>query len=302
MKTLPSQCGFVTILGCPNAGKSTFLNQVTGVKVSIVSAKVQTTRRRVLGIVLRERTQIIFVDTPGIFQPKKPLEKAMVKAAWSSVGGQDQVLVMIDASLSSLESSQQILEGLKKEGISSFILVLNKIDRVPVSERLQRVASLTEGIPVEAVFIISALTGDGVDDLVRYLSEKMPQGPWLYEEDYLTDIPERELAAEVTREHLFHRLHDEIPYGLTVETEKWEHFKNGSIKINQVIIVNKESHRGIILGKGGRFIKGVGSASRRELEKHFECPVHLILHVKYDPDWLTKKSHYDAMGLGDSFK
>lgn len=300
-ETTQPRCGFVAIVGCPNAGKSTLLNSLTGAKVSIVSSKVQTTRRRILGIALQDQTQIIFMDTPGIFEPKKPLEKAMVKVAWSTLSEADQTVIIVDISLSDLETSRDLVHQVQKAGTSSFILVLNKIDQVPMDQRLGKIAQMTEGIEAEMVFIISALSGNGVPDLMTYLAEKMPLGPWHYAEDQLTDLPERELAAEVTRENLFHRLYDEIPYGLTVETEKWEHFKDGSIKINQVVIVNRDSHKGIVLGKGGRQIKAVGAASRQELETFFGCKVHLILHVRVDTDWMKKRDHFQAMGLGAAF-
>ncbi len=290
------RCGVVALLGAPNVGKSTLLNALVGAKISIVTHKVQTTRARIRGIAIEGRSQIIFVDTPGIFRPKRRLERAMVSAAWSGARDADEVVLIYDATRRREEDSALIIEGLKEAGQRA-ILVLNKIDRVERRKLLELAARLdAEGI-FSRVFMISALTGDGVGDLLRYLAEKMPAGAWLYPEDQLSDMPQRLLAAEVTREKLFLNLHQELPYGLTVETEAWEEFKDGSVRIEQVIYVSREQHKGMCLGKGGRTIKAVRTAAQADLTAQLQRPVHLFLIVKVRENWLNDPERYRIWGL-----
>ncbi|MGB6086163.1 GTPase Era, partial [Parvibaculum sp.] len=252
-----TRCGFVAIIGAPNAGKSTLLNQLVGSKVAIVTHKVQTTRARIRGIAMEGNTQIVFVDTPGIFKPKRRLDKAMVEAAWGGAGDADVVLLLVDAEYERAEDLERIIEGLKTQNRKA-VLVLNKVDTANREKLLKLAARLNETNLFERTFMISALTGSGVDDLRRFLAGEMPFGPWHYPEDQAADVPLRSLAAEVTREKLFLRLHDELPYSLTVETEEWENRKDGSIRIAQVIFLERESQKKIALGKGGQTIKKVG--------------------------------------------
>ena len=297
-------CGFIAVLGAPNAGKSTLVNRVVGQKVSIVSPKVQTTRAKVLGIVMQGATQMIFVDTPGIFAPKRRLDRAMVAAAWTGAGDADQVLLMVDASRKNVDDdTRRIVEGLKSNKRKA-VLVLNKIDQVKERERLlAKTAELNElGRDGDATiftdtFMISAETGDGVEDLVAELAHRMPKGPHHYPEDHITDAPQRFLAAEVTREHLFRQLHDEVPYALTVETEGWEEFKDGSVKITQVIFVAKEGQKAIVIGKGGAKIKAIREAAQREMEQALERKVHLFIFIKVRGSWAEDPERYREMGL-----
>jgi GTP-binding protein Era len=297
-------CGFIAVLGAPNAGKSTLVNRVVGQKVSIVSPKVQTTRAKVLGIVMQGATQMIFVDTPGIFAPKRRLDRAMVAAAWTGAGDADQVLLMVDASRKNVDDdTRRIVEGLKSNKRKA-VLVLNKIDQVKERERLlAKTAELNElGRDGDATiftdtFMISAETGDGVEDLVAELARRMPKGPHHYPEDHITDAPQRFLAAEVTREHLFRQLHDEVPYALTVETEGWEEFKDGSVKITQIIFVAKEGQKAIVIGKGGAKIKAIREAAQREMEQALERKVHLFLFIKVRGSWAEDPERYREMGL-----
>jgi GTP-binding protein Era len=301
---MTDRCGFIAVLGAPNAGKSTLVNRVVGQKVSIVSPKVQTTRARVLGIVMREATQMIFVDTPGIFAPKRRLDRAMVAAAWSGAGDADQVILMVDASRKGIDDDTRgIIAGLKKHGRQA-ILVLNKVDLVKERERLlAKTVELNElGAGADKplfsdTFMISAETGDGVDDLVAELARRMPEGPHHYPEDHITDAPQRFLAAEVTREHLFRQLHEEVPYQLTVETEGWEEFKDGSVKITQVVFIAKDGQKAIVIGKGGQKIKQIRESSQRELQQMLERPVHLFLFVKVRTSWAEDPERYREMGL-----
>ncbi|HYE01068.1 MAG TPA: GTPase Era [Alphaproteobacteria bacterium] len=291
------RCGFVALVGAPNAGKSTLLNQLVGSKVSIVSPKVQTTRNRVLGIAMAGPAQVIFVDTPGIFAPKKRLERAMVAAAWQGAADADAVVVLIDASARQLGAdTEAIIERMKADGRKA-ILALNKIDEVPRERLLPLAASLAETGVFTDTFMISALTGDGVPDLLDFLAKRVPQGPWHYPEDQAADMPMRLLAAEITREKLFLRLHQELPYALTVETESWEEFENGSVKIGQTIFVERESQRSIVLGKGGAMIRGIGTAARLELEEMMERRVHLSLYVKVREGWKDDPERYRDLGL-----
>ena len=301
---MTDRCGFIAVLGAPNAGKSTLVNRVVGQKVSIVSPKVQTTRARVLGIVMQDATQMIFVDTPGIFAPKRRLDRAMVAAAWSGAGDADEVVLMVDASRKGIDDdTRRIVEGLKNHGRQA-ILALNKVDLVKERERLlAKTAELNElGAGSEKplftdTFMISAESGDGVDDLVKALGRRMPAGPHHYPEDHITDAPQRFLAAEVTREHLFRQLHEEVPYSLTVETEGWEEFQDGSVKITQVIFIAKENQKPIVIGKGGQRIKQIRESSQRELQQMLERSVHLFLFVKVRSGWAEDPERYREMGL-----
>ena len=291
-----TRCGFVAIIGAPNAGKSTLLNQLAGSKVAIVTHKVQTTRSRIRGIAMEGNTQIVFVDTPGIFKPKRRLDKAMVEAAWGGAGDADAIVLMVDAEYERAEDLDRIIEGLKSQGRKA-ILVLNKIDAAKREKLLTLAERLNETGLFTDTFMISAMTGSGVADLRRHLAGLMPPGPWHYPEDQAADVPLRSLAAEVTREKLFLRLHDELPYSLTVETEEWEQRKDGSIRIAQVIFVERESQKKIALGKGGQTIKKVGQMAREELEEMLETRVHLFLFVKVRENWSDDRERYREMGL-----
>ena len=292
-----TRCGFVALVGAPNAGKSTLLNLMVGGKVSIVTPKVQTTRSRITGICMAgDQTQIIFLDTPGIFKPKRRLERAMVSAAWSGAHDADLVVVLVDVKRGFDGDTRRIIEGLTQRKRHA-VLALNKIDGARRDDLLPLAARLNESGLFSDSFMISALTGDGVDDLRDFLASRMPAGPWLYPEDQMADIPLRLLAAETTREKLFLRLHQELPYALGVETEAWEERKDGSIRIDQVIYVLRNSHKPIILGKGGRQIKAVGQAARLDLEAFLGQRVHLFIHVKVAPKWTDDPARYRDMGL-----
>jgi GTP-binding protein Era len=291
-----SQCGYVAILGAPNAGKSTLMNRLVGQKLSIVSPKVQTTRTKVLGIQVTGGAQIIYVDTPGIFQPKRRLDRAMVAAAWTGAGDADEIVLLIDAESGLNKEVREIVAELKKRNSKSAV-ALNKIDAVKRDSLLALAAALdAEGI-FERIFMISALTGDGVNDLEAWLISRLPEGPFLYPEDQLSDMPQRLLAAEITREQLYLQLHDELPYAATVETESWEEFKDGSAKLGQVIYVQRDSQKAIVLGKGGRQIKQLGARARTELERNFDRRIHLFLFVKVRENWLEDRERFQAMGL-----
>ena len=295
--TEPTRCGYVAILGAPNAGKSTLLNRLVGTKVSIVSPKVQTTRSRVLGIALDGPAQIIFVDTPGIFAPKRRLERAMVHAAWSGAADADLVVLVIDTTRKTVgEDARGIIAGLKQAGRKA-ILALNKIDLVKREKLLALAAELDSTGIFTDIFMISAETGDGVDDLMAAFRGRLPLGPWLFPEDQVSDMPMRLIAAEVTREHLFRQLHDELPYAIAVESESWEEFKNGSAKITQVVYVQRDSQKAIVLGQGGRRIKAVREAAQAELEAMLERKVHLFMHVKVRENWPEDRERYRDIGL-----
>ncbi len=291
------RCGFVALVGAPNAGKSTLLNSLVGTKVSIVTHKIQTTRSRIRAITAEGASQIIFVDTPGIFTPKRRLERAMVAAAWSGAKDADEVVLLYDAARRGIDSDTTlIVDGLKARGRQA-ILALNKIDLVQRPALLELAARFeAEGV-FSQVFMVSAETGDGVADLRRHLAGALPEGPWLYPADQLSDLPERLLAAEITREKLFLNLHQELPYALTVETEDWKDFKDGSARIEQVITVGRDSHKGICLGKGGRTIKLVREAAQRDMEEFLGRKVHLFLFVKVRENWLEDPARYRAMNL-----
>ena len=295
----PQRCGYVAVLGAPNAGKSTLVNQMVGTKVSIVSAKVQTTRNRILGILIRGESQIILMDTPGLFAPKTRLDRAMVAAAWSGADEADIVLYLFDSRKKSL--SDDDLKTIEKlNGISDrarICLALNKVDAVE-PERLLELATKLNGLcKFSDTFMISALNGDGVEDLLTRFGAELPQSPWLFEEDQITDMPWRMLAAEITREQIFHQLHQELPYAITVETEKWEQFDNGDVKIDQIIHLEREAHKGIVLGKGGSKLKQIGYEARKELEKSLDRKVHLKLFVRISDRWRDDPEYFQAWGL-----
>jgi GTP-binding protein Era len=290
------RCGFVAILGAPNAGKSTLTNALVGAKVSIVTPKVQTTRTRIIGIAIRGETQLVLVDTPGIFAPRRRLDRAMVAAAWQGARDADVVCLLVDAARGYDDDSRRIVEGLEAAGRKT-VLVLNKVDAVQKPKLLELATRLNaEGIFTDT-FMISALNGDGVEDLRAFLAARMPPGPWLYPEDQLSDLPMRLLAAELVREQVFLQLHQELPYASAVEVESWEEFEDGSAKVGAVIYIQRESQRPIMLGKGGARIKAIGSAARRELEALLGRRVHLILHVKVQEDWQDRPAHYRMLGL-----
>jgi GTP-binding protein Era len=292
-------CGFVAVLGEPNAGKSTLINQLVGQKVSIVSPKVQTTRQRVLGIAMDHGAQIVLIDTPGIFLPKKRLDRAMVSVAWDAGKDADIVMVLADASEKDQRRSHHILKQLNGR-ISKdqrLILVLNKVDIVEKPHLLQLATDFGQYDRIEKIFMLSALTGDGVEDLLTFLSKGMPTGPWLFPDDQISDLPQRLWASEITREQLYHKLHQELPYETYVETEAWEEFDNGSVKINQVIYVNRDGQKSIILGKKGSMIKAISKAARTELAMLLDRPVHLFLHVKVAENWAERTGAYKYMGL-----
>jgi GTP-binding protein Era len=291
-----TRCGFVAVLGAPNVGKSTLINQIVGAKVSIVSPKVQTTRTRVLGIHIEGASQIVFIDTPGIFQPRRRLDRAMVAAAWGGAEDADSVLLLVDAAKGLDANTRAIVERLKKAGRPA-VLVLNKVDLARKPALLALASDLNAGGTFTDTFMVSALTGDGVGDLVSHLAERMREGPWHFPEDQISDMPQRLLAAEITREQLYRQLHEELPYAATVETESWDERRDGSVRIDQVVFVERESQRAIVLGKGGRRIRTLGEAARIELEAIFDRRVHLFLFVKVRESWGDDPERYRDWGL-----
>jgi len=298
-----TRCGFTAIIGAPNAGKSTLVNALVGSKVAIVSPKVQTTRTNVRGVAMRGETQIVFVDTPGIFKPRRRLDRAMVAAAWSGAGDADAIVHLVDAAEVSehpnghaAADTASIIENLQKTERKA-VLALNKIDAMKREDLLPLVQKMDATGVYERVFMISALKGDGLDDLGAWCEAKMPEGPYLYPPDQAADMPSRLLAAEITREKIYLRLHEELPYATAVETEKWEERNDGSVKIDQIIYVQRDGQKGIVLGKNGNTIKDIGAASRKDLEQIFERRVHLFLFVKVREDWADKREHYREMGL-----
>ncbi|WP_032113223.1 GTPase Era [Candidatus Paracaedibacter symbiosus] len=289
-----TRCGFVAVLGQPNAGKSTLINNLVGHKVSIVSHKVQTTRQRILGITIKDQTQIILVDTPGIFEAKKRLEKAMVSAAWTAGKEADLIVVLHDASHKYTAGTEKILKEL---GDKRAILVLNKVDQIAKEGLLELIAYFKDYPNVDDILMTSALTGDGVSELVDYVATKLPISPWLFDAEQITDMPQRMWAAEITREKLYQQLHQELPYETYVETEAWERQKNGDIRISQVIYVSRDGQKSIILGKGGQQIKKIGNAARQEIGYYLGKNVHLFLFVKVAENWSDKPGAYRLMGL-----
>jgi GTP-binding protein Era len=314
-----TSCGFVALIGAPNAGKSTLINALVGSKVSVVSRKAQTTRSTVRGIVIEGAAQIVFVDTPGLFAPKRRLDRAMAASAWGAAADADVLALLIDAkqeihgaamsgrdarkssdapapSTSTSEQTEKILQTLN-ESRTRKVLVLNKIDLVDRTALLALAEKLNAAMKFEETFMISAETGDGLEQLRERLGRMMAPGPWLYPEDQITDAPIRALAAEITREKLFERLHDELPYQATVETDSWKELPDGSVRIEQTIFVTRDSHKKIVLGEGGRTIKSIGTAARKEIAEANDGPVHLFLFVKVRANWLDDPERYRAMGL-----
>jgi len=296
MTEIRQKCGFVALLGAPNAGKSTLLNTIVGSKVSIVTPKVQTTRTRILGVSLAGAAQLVFIDTPGIFKPKRRLDRAMVAAAWGGASDSDVILLLIDAKTGIDRDTRRIMDGLK-ESKRKAICVLNKIDTVKRPSLL----ALTDQLVAEDVFtdffMISALNGDGVEDLKLELADRLPDGPWHFPEDQLSDMNDRLFAAEITREKLYLNLHQELPYALTVETETWEPFDNGAVKVEQVIFVERDSQKGIVLGKGGERIKRIRTLAQEELKDILGRDVHLFLFVKVRENWGDDPERYRDWGL-----
>jgi GTP-binding protein Era len=294
--TRPTRCGFVALIGAPNAGKSTLMNALVGAKISIVSRKVQTTRTQIRGIAMEGDAQIIFVDTPGIFRPKRRLETAMVTSAWGGAADADIVAVLIDVTRHDDEAQEEVLSRLD-DVRQPKLLILNKVDLIEREKLLAIAETLNRRIGFVATFMVSALTGSGVKAILADLAQRLPPGPWLYPEDEISDAPLRFLAAEITREKIFERLHDELPYRSTVETESWKTLKGGDVRVEQVIYVERESQRKIMLGEKGRTIKAIGSAARTEIAEAAETKVHLFLFVKVRENWTDDPERYREMGL-----
>ena len=294
-----TRCGIVALIGEPNAGKSTLLNRMVGAKVSIVTHKVQTTRTRIRGIAIEGPTQLVFVDTPGLFRPRRRLDRAMVRAAWGGAADADVVVLLVEAHRGITEGVRSILDSLADQLPKGrkVALAINKIDRVQAEALLGLSAELNSLRDFAATFMISAERGHGVEHLKHWLAEQCPAGPWLYPEDQIADLPLRLLAAETTREKLTLRLHQELPYELTVETEKWEERKDGSVRIDQIVYVARDGHKGITLGPKGTTIKAVGQAARAEIAEFLGRPVHLFLTVKVRPGWLEERERYGEIGL-----
>ncbi|WP_039018813.1 GTPase Era [Halocynthiibacter namhaensis] len=294
-----TRAGFVALIGEPNAGKSTLTNRMVGAKVSIVTHKVQTTRARIRGVAMQGNAQLVFVDTPGLFRPRRRLDRAMVAAAWGGAADADVVVLMIEAHRGITEGARAILDALEERTNSKQIvaLAINKIDRVKSEVLLKLTQDLNEAYDFKETFMISAERGHGVDAMREWLATQVPEGPWLYPEDQIADLPMRMIAAEMTREKLTLRLHQELPYQMTVETEHWEERKDGSCKIDQKIFVMRDGHKGIVLGNKGETIKAVSTAAREELEEFLGRRVHLFLQVKVRPNWLEEKERYNEMGL-----
>ncbi len=295
-KNEQTRCGFVALIGAPNAGKSTLTNQLVGAKVSIVTHKVQTTRARLRGIVIQGQSQIVIVDTPGIFTPKKRLDKAMVDAAWAGAQDSEIVVLIVDATQSAELLEATFVKDLKKLN-RHLVIVLNKIDLVKKEALLELTRVLEEKLPFDQLFMISALKGDGVADLLNYLQHRVPLGPWLYPEDQITDAPWRTTAAEITREKLFLQLHEELPYASTVETTDWKTLKDKSVRIEQTIYVERQSQKKIAIGKNGQTLKKISMAARREISDLLQSPVHLFIFVKVRDNWHNDPQRYQEMGL-----
>jgi GTPase len=291
-----TRAGFAALIGAPNAGKSTLLNALVGAKISIVSRKVQTTRTQVRGIAIRGESQIVFVDTPGIFQPKRRLDRAMVDSAWGGAADADLVALLVDVRKWDAPETDAILDRLRNAKQPK-ALILNKVDTIEKPRLVEITASLNAKLAFDATFMIAALTGYGCSELMDWLAARMPEGPWLYPEDQISDAPLRFLAAEITREKLFERLHDELPYKSTVETEAWETLKDGSVKITQTIYVERDGQKKIVLGEKGSTIKSIGTAARKDIAEAAETKVHLFLFVKVREDWESDPERYREMGL-----
>jgi GTP-binding protein Era len=291
-----SKAGFVAVIGAPNAGKSTLVNALVGQKVAIVSPKAQTTRARLMGIAIEGEAQILLVDTPGIFEPRRRLDRAMVAAAWTGAQDADLILLVIDAAAKVNSEVERIISSLAQREQPLF-LVLNKIDLVNKGELLAMSADLTARLNPDKVFMISAAQGDGVTDLKRALAEAMPEGPWLYPEDEVSDATDRMIAAELTREQVVNQLYQELPYATAVETETWQDRPDGSTEIRQQILVERDSQKAIVIGKGGSRLKEIGAAARAEIAQHLGRPVHLFLHVKVNPRWDEDRGLYREIGL-----
>ena len=289
-------CGFVAVIGAPNAGKSTLVNALVGAKVSIVTHKAQTTRARLRGIAIAGKSQIVLVDTPGIFSPKRRLDRAMVATAWTEAREADVAVLVVDAARGLDDVVEPIFQQAQEFSIS-LVLALNKVDKIEKAKLLALAEEASKRLTLERLFMISALSGDGVEDLKEYLAGRMPLGPWLFPEDQIADAPLRQWAAEVTREKMFLRLHDEIPYSSTVETTDWKQRKDGSIRIDQTIFVERESQRKIVLGAKGQAIKQISMEARREIGEGIESPVHLFLFVKVRENWADDPERYREMGL-----
>ena len=296
-----TRCGFVALIGAPNSGKSTLINALVGEKVSIVTRKAQTTRSTVRGVVMRGEAQIVFVDTPGLFAPKRRLDRAMVASAWGAAGDADVLALLIDAKKEAAhagvsEETQAILDALR-ESRKPQLLLLNKIDMIERGKLLELSARVNAAHRFDETFMISAMTRDGLDRLLDRLVGMTPPGPWLYPEDQITEAPIRSLAAEITREKLFERLHDELPYQATVETDSWKDQPDGSARVEQTVFVTREGHRKIVIGEGGRTIKAIGTAARKDIIAAHGANVHLFLHVKVRENWLDDPERYRALGL-----
>ncbi|HEY3639150.1 MAG TPA: GTPase Era [Rhizomicrobium sp.] len=303
MTDIATRCGFVAVIGAPNAGKSTLVNRLVGTKISIVTPKVQTTRMRIRGVAMEGDTQIVFMDTPGIFRPKRLLDRAMVRAAWTGATEADAVLLLVDAAAAARgdggasADALSIISDLRRSGRTNAALLLNKIDSIAHERLLPLVEKLHDPSVFTRVFMVSALNGDGLPDITNWCVERMPRGPWLYPADQAADIPSRMLAAEITREKLYMKLHDELPYATSVETDNWKEQKDGSVRIEQMIYVERESQKPIVLGQGGRMVKAIGAAARQELEKLFQRRVHLFLYVKVRENWSEERERLSAIGL-----
>jgi GTP-binding protein Era len=291
-----THCGFTAVIGAPNAGKSTLVNALVGAKVSIVTHKAQTTRARMRGIAIAGKSQIVLVDTPGIFRPKRRLDRAMVETAWTEAREADVAVLVLDAIRGLDDVAEPIFQQAGQLKIP-LVLALNKVDKVDKAKLLALASEASKSLPLEQLFMVSALSGDGVEDLKNYLASRMPPGPWLFPEDQIADAPLRQWAAEVTREKMFLRLHEEIPYSSTVETTDWKQLKDGSIRIEQTIFVERESQRKIVLGAKGQAIKQISMEARREIAEGVETPVHLFLFVKVRENWADDPERYREMGL-----
>ena len=291
-----TKAGLIALVGAPNVGKSTLINRLVGAKVAIVTPKAQTTRTRVLGIRMQQQVQAVFVDTPGIFQPKRRLDRAMVQTAWREAGDADLTCFLVDAEKGFNRASQAIAGKLQNSG-REVVVVLNKIDRVRRHALLELAHTVSNAVNCTDVFMIAAINGDGVEDMFEKLAGRLPDGPWLFPDDQLSDMPDRMMAAELTREKLMITLRNELPYDLAVETEDWQEFQNGSLRISQVVTIARDSQKPIVLGKHGARIKAIRNAVQRELAEMYDAPIHLFIHVRVRPGWDEDRSHFRDLGL-----